>query len=76
MDRIDDIDIPLEKALLASLLVRGEMLQEIIEILEPHHFLLASHQMIYRTMLDLHRNQVPVDLVYYRQESDDKRAPL
>lgn len=47
-------DLAAEKAVLGSMILSGPAAEEVMEILEPEHFYRATHETIYRTLVDLH----------------------
>jgi replicative DNA helicase len=52
-----------EESLLCSLLMDSNLLMDIVEILDAHHFYASKHQMIFQSMLDLFKKSEPIDLV-------------
>ena len=52
-----------EQSVLGAILVRPEVLDDVLEILVPEDFYRQAHGLIFRAMTDLHEAQEPVDLV-------------
>lgn len=61
--RIPPQDLESEKALLGSLLLSGEALFEIADIIRASSFYAAKHQMIFEAIHDLVNRKEPVDLL-------------
>ena len=55
--------IPLEEAVLGALMLDREALPMVIEVLKPESFYLESHQHIYRAILHLFNNNLPIDIL-------------
>ncbi|WP_234390474.1 replicative DNA helicase [Streptomyces sp. MMG1533] len=47
-------DLDAEKAVLGSMILSGNALEEVVEILKPEHFYRPGHEAIYRALVDLH----------------------
>jgi replicative DNA helicase len=52
-----------EQSVLGAILVRPQVLDEIVDLLDPEDFYRHAHAEIYAAMLDLYHAQEPVDLV-------------
>lgn len=52
-----------EQSVLGAILVRPELLDDVVDILEPADFYNVPHANIYRAMLGLYNSDQPVDLV-------------
>lgn len=61
--RVPPQDLESEKALLGSLLLSGEAIFEIADVVKPGSFYAAKHQIIYETIEDLVNRKEPVDLL-------------
>jgi replicative DNA helicase len=56
-------NIEAEEALIAAILIDNRTLDDIIEILSPHDFYRRAHTMIFEAIIELFKNNEPVDLV-------------
>lgn len=58
-------NVELEQAVLSPILDEGKtaLMDEIMDIVEPHHFYLASHQLIFEAMIFQMQHNSPVDAV-------------
>ncbi len=56
-----------EQAVLGALLVSGDGITRVVDLLEPEYFYRKSHQTIYAAMLDLYDQNEPVDIVTVSQ---------
>ncbi len=61
--RIPPQNIDAEKALLGSILIKSDSIYEILEYIHPESFYAEKHQIIFRTMLELHEKNEPIDLL-------------
>lgn len=61
--RIQPQAIPLEEAVLGSILIDKDGMPAIVEILRKESFYLKAHQTIFETMMDLFGKQQPIDLL-------------
>jgi replicative DNA helicase len=71
-DRIPPQNIEAEQAVLGSIFLEAEALITASEILLPEDFYRATHQRIYRVMLELNAKGEPVDLITVTSELQDK----
>lgn len=71
-DRIPPQNIEAEQAVLGAIFLEPEALITASEILLPEDFYRATHQRIYRVMLDLNVKGEPVDLITVTSELQDK----
>ena len=55
--------IELEEAVIGAMMLEKEALSQIIDILKPESFYKASHQTIYRAIVELFKNSEPVDIL-------------
>lgn len=62
-----------EKALLGSILLRSDVLYELIDIFPRNAFYSERHRIIYEAMLDLHTRHEPVDLVTLAAKLEDRK---
>ncbi len=56
-------DLDSEKAILASIMLRGEALYEVDDLLISDVFYADKHKIIYGAMVDLHREGNPIDVI-------------
>lgn len=63
MDKFPPHSIEAEQAVLGGLLVNGEAITRVSDLLEPDYFYRRSHQLIYAAMLDLFERSEPLDIV-------------
>jgi len=61
--RIPPQSIDSEKAVLGSIMLRKEAMQEVEDILIPDSFYVEKHKMIFRAMLDLSMKNEPIDML-------------
>lgn len=52
-----------EQSVLGAILVRPEVLDRVVDLLDPEDFYQTAYARIFQAMLDLHRRSDPVDLV-------------
>ncbi len=56
-------DVDLEEAVLGALMLEKDALTTVIDILKPESFYKDAHQEIYRAIVTLFNNSVPVDML-------------
>jgi replicative DNA helicase len=56
-------DTELEKAILGTLLIESNSITEIVDILKEDCFYSEKHKLIYRSIIDLYKENEPVDLL-------------
>lgn len=61
--RIPPQNIEAEKALLGSIMLRPDAINEVLHIISPDAFYSEKHRIIYRTMLELFNKSTPIDLL-------------
>lgn len=61
--RIPPQNIDSEKALLGSIMLRPESINEIIDTIHENCFYSEKHRTIWRTMFDLYEKRIPIDLL-------------
>lgn len=61
--RIPPQSLEAEKALLGSVMIRPEVMHEIIDIISDKSFYSDRHRMIWMVMLELHNKGTPIDLL-------------
>lgn len=62
-DRLPPQSLDAEQAVLGALLISGEGMNRVVDLLEPDYFYRKSHQVIYAAMLDLFDGNEPIDIV-------------
>ena len=67
-NRKNDIRIPpqsidSEKAVLGSIMLRKEAMEEVEDLINPDSFYVEKHKMIFRAMLDLSAKNEPIDML-------------
>ncbi len=65
-------NIDAEKALLGSVLIKGDSLYEVMEILSPEIFYSEKHKIIFESVLDLFSRNEPIDLLTLSSNLKDK----
>ncbi len=70
MDSVYNINI--ERAVLSSILFNPEEIEEIISILKPKDFYLPAHQKIFEVMMNLYRDDMPIDEEFIRRKISSK----
>ncbi|MFV9510328.1 replicative DNA helicase [Tepidibacillus sp. LV47] len=73
LDRIPPQNIEAEQAVLGAILLDPNALMLVSEILSVDDFYRASHQKIYRSMLELSENGQPVDLITLTSDLQNKK---
>ena len=71
LDRLPPQSLDSEQAVLGGLLVSGDAITRVIDLLEPEHFYRKAHQVIYAAMLDLFDKNEPIDIVTVSQYLKD-----
>ncbi len=71
IDRLPPQDVDTETACLASALLSREALYKVIEILHTEDFYLDKHRIIYNSILELERKNLPIDLTTLKKQLDD-----
>src|SRR5215472_3529789 len=72
LDRLPPQSLDSEQAVLGSLLVSGDGITRVIDIVEPEYFYRKAHQIIYAAMLDLFDDNEPIDIVTVSQYLKDE----
>jgi replicative DNA helicase len=71
-DRLPPQDIDTESACLAAVILNREALYRVTEILQSEDFYLERHRVIFQTILDLEKKNLPVDLATLKQRLSDQ----
>lgn len=61
--RVPPQNLDSEKALLGSIMLRPDAINEIMDIVTPETFYAEKHRIIFKTMLELFNKRVPIDLL-------------
>jgi replicative DNA helicase len=61
--RIPPQSLEAEKAMLGSIMIRPEMMHEVVDVINESSFYSDRHRMIWVTMLELHSKANPIDLL-------------
>ena len=61
-------DIEAEKAVLGSMMLSDEAVQDVVDILKPEDFYLKEHQEIYKMFMSMFRRSITIDLMTTRAE--------
>ncbi len=61
--RIPPQSLEAEKAMLGSIMIRPEMMHEVVDVVNESSFYADRHRMIWVTMLELHGKANPIDLL-------------
>ena len=61
--KIPPQSIEAEKALLGSIMLRSEVMHDIVDTIGEHSFYSNQHKMIWTTLLDLHGKSTPIDML-------------
>ncbi len=64
--------LSIEKTILSSIIFRPDEIYSVSEILEAEDFYLIAHQDIYRIMLELHQEDMPIDEDFIRKRGIGK----
>lgn len=72
IERLPPQSVESEQAVLGALLVSGDGISRVVDILEPDYFYRKAHQVVYAAMLDLFDNNEPIDIVTVSQFLKDE----
>jgi replicative DNA helicase len=72
MERLPPQSVEAEQAVLGGLLVTGDAISRVVDILQPDNFYRKAHQVIYASMLDLFDKSEPIDSVTVAQYLKDE----
>lgn len=67
LERIPPQSIEAEQAVLGSIMVSGDGIARIVDVLQPEYFYRKAHQVIYATMMDLYEKNEPIDIITVSQ---------
>ena len=71
LERLPPQSIESEQAVLGSLLVSGDGITRVLDIIEPDYFYRKAHQIVYAAMVNLFDNNEPIDVLTVSQHLDD-----
>ncbi len=71
--RIPPQSIESEKAVLGSIMLRKDALQEVEDVLTPDSFYVQKHKMIFGAMLDLYSKNEPIDMLSLSTKLSEKK---
>lgn len=72
LERLPPQSLEAEQAVLGALLVSGDGISRVVDILDPEYFYRKAHQVIYAAMLDLYEDNEPIDIVTVSQYLKDE----
>src|SRR5262249_31655226 len=72
LERLPPQSLEAEQAVLGALMVSGDGISRVVDILEPDYFYRKAHQVVYAAMLDLYDNNEPIDIAAIRQYLKDE----
>jgi replicative DNA helicase len=72
LDRLPPQSLDSEQAVIGGLLVSGDAITRVVDLLEPEHFYRKAHQVVYASMLDLFEKNEPIDIVTVSQYLKDE----
>jgi replicative DNA helicase len=72
IERLPPQSLDAEQAVLGALLVSGDGMSRVVDILEPDYFYRKAHQVIYAACLDLFDKNEPIDTVTVSQYLKDE----
>ena len=72
LERLPPQSLESEQAVIGALLVSGDGIIRVVDLLEPEYFYRNAHQVIYAAMVDLFDNNEPIDIVTVSQYLKDK----
>src|SRR5581483_10526135 len=72
LERLPPQSLEAEQAVLGALLVSGDGVSRVVDILDPDYFYRKAHQVIYAAMLDLYEENEPIDIVTVSQYLKDE----
>jgi replicative DNA helicase len=72
IERLPPQAVDAEQAVLGALLIAGDGISRIVDIVEPEYFYRKSHQVVFAAMLDLFDRNEPIDIVTVSQYLKDE----
>jgi replicative DNA helicase len=71
-ERLPPQSLDAEQAVLGALLVSGDGMSRVVDMLDPDYFYRRAHQVIYACMMDLYEKSEPIDIVTVSQYLKDE----
>lgn len=72
LERLPPQSLEAEQAVLGALLVSGDGISRVVDVLDSEYFYRKAHQVIYAAMLDLYEDNEPIDIVTVSQYLKDE----
>ncbi len=72
VERLPPQSLEAEQAVLGALLVSGDGVSRVVDLLQPEYFYRKAHQLVYAAMLDLYDKNEPIDIVTVSQSLKDE----
>jgi replicative DNA helicase len=72
LEHIPPQSLEAEQASLGAMLMEREAIARVVDLLEPEDFYSPQHQILYRAIIDLFNDSVPVDLVTLQARLQDR----
>lgn len=72
LERLPPQSLEAEQAVLGALLVSGDGISRVVDVLDPEYFYRKAHQVIYAAALDLYEDNEPIDIVTVSQYLKDE----
>jgi replicative DNA helicase len=72
LERMPPQAVDAEQAVLGAILIVGEGISRVVDVIKPEYFYRKSHQIIFATMLDLYEQSEPIDIVTVSQSLKDE----
>jgi len=72
LDKVPPQNIEAEEAIISSILIDNDILDDIVDLLAPQDFYRTAHKEIYRAIQDLYSDNQPVDLITLANRLEEK----
>ncbi len=66
--RVPPQDLEAEEAVLGAMLLRREVIGEVLQIVKPEMFFVPKHQMVFQTLVDLYERNSQIDPLVVKDE--------
>lgn len=63
-----NIEIPIEKTILSTILFNPDKIENVIKVIKPNDFYVHSHKLIFEAILELHREDMPIEEEFIRKK--------
>ena len=73
LDNVDPSNLEAEENILGGLLLDPQAMRRVVNVLEPQHFHLASHKLIYKRIRELYEQKRVSDLLSVKSYLEDKK---